>query len=71
MQCGVAVGAGFEVGDGAEMRWFGAVMWGWCGNEVVWWYGIGENRDGLVRWCGVAVIGAVEVVHCCGDGIFD
>jgi hypothetical protein len=27
------------------------------------WYGIGENRMmSLVRWCRVAVIGAVEVV---------
>jgi hypothetical protein len=44
-------------GGGAGMRW------GWCGNEVVWWYGIGENRMmSLVRWCRVAVIGAVEVV---------
>ena len=34
-------------GGGAGMRW------GWCGNEVVWWYGIGKNR--MMRWCGVAV----------------
>ena len=50
--CGDAVGV--------VMRWLGVVMVRrWCGNEVVWWYGIGENRMmRMVRWCGVAVVGA-------------
>ena len=61
MQCGVAVvwGCGWwcgVAGGGVVMRF---LVRRWCGNEVVWWYGIGENRMmRMVRWCGVAVVGA-------------
>ena len=43
------------------MRWRWWWGWwlvqGWCGNEVVWWYGIGENRMSLV--------GGAVVQGCC------
>ena len=45
--CGWCGGCGWWCGDavGVVMRWLGVVMVRrWCGNEVVWWYGIGENR---------------------------